>query len=364
MADVAFYTYLLLNVLGLAEPIRIPSTGLSSPEIHRPANGTIEELESFVPLARERVDLGDLGVKVFRGAAAKANGFNLECFLRGGDPLATFEEELEGQSMMVFRDVTNRNSAERMTFADYHQMMREAQADSKRPVPYIRALHSPLKTCRSAIPWETWRQELYGWSSLPDFASAEPLYFFGTNGTYSAMHADVTDSYFVQVYGRKRWIFVDPQYTPRLKPHAQFSNVAYDIGFDPFHEALPPEVFTREVILEPGDILYFPPMTWHAVMNLDPITIGVDMAVPDPVKAFPRNWFLTLATVLNPLLAIRVAPKILTSWSTRILSEVFFEGYTPAFANTRSPLWWTMATCVLAVLVRMFLLPARSTGAK
>merc|ERR1719446_415825 len=115
---------------------------------------------------------------------------------------------------------------------------------------------------------------------LPEGAKA--LVFYSANmGTTTKMHMDVGDSLFTQVYGRKKWIFADPNYATTMHLYGEHMNLFYSTGIDIHYEAAPPEVPMKEVILYPGDTVYFPSMTFHAVTNLDPVTLGIDQPCMD-----------------------------------------------------------------------------------
>jgi len=137
---------------------------------------------------------------------------------------------------------------------------------------------------------------------------------------------DVSDSFFVQVYGRKRWYFVDPQYATQIKVFADPLNLVFVAGFDIHREAVPPEIPVHEVVLSPGDLLYFPAMTFHAVVNLDPVTLGVDAPVVDPHGAVLRHGMLTLATLLNPWVAYKSILQVVQKGRFRA-QELYFAEY-------------------------------------
>jgi len=99
--------------------------------------------------------------------------------------------------------------------------------------------------------------------------------FMGGPGTGSSLHCAVGGNFFFNVYGRKRWILIDPKYAPYLKstPSKKFEFVisGWDVGN-------PSEILKKipkfEVTLDPGDVLYNPPWWWHQVTNISDFTIG------------------------------------------------------------------------------------------
>jgi lysine-specific demethylase 8 len=101
----------------------------------------------------------------------------------------------------------------------------------------------------------------------------------------------------VQVYGKKKWvlypagdrIFLDAR-TER-RPY-YFSNVIPDAGPD---KQLPLQHLAskREVILEPGDILWVPPFVWHYIENLSD-SIGVSYKYANFSSSLKSSRMLTL----------------------------------------------------------------------
>lgn len=121
--------------------------------------------------------------------------------------------------------------------------------------------------------------------------------FLGAKHVFSAVHCAYGGNFFLNVTGRKRWIFVDPIYGPHL--HAlpgrpfQFLKSAYG-GTRCAEEGGGTDVLSVlprfEVVLEPGDLLYNPPWWWHEVDNLDDLTLGVALRhVPPPTQGMP-TW--------------------------------------------------------------------------
>jgi len=141
------------------------------------------------------------------------------------------------------------------------------------------------------------------------------------------MHADCGDTLFTQLVGRKRWYLIDPEYTSKLAPWAQRLNLAYFTGYDVHNEPLPEEVVIQEVTLNPGDILYFPAFTWHAVDNLDRVTLGADSASFDLLGALYRHWFLAAGTIFNPFTPIK-AIDLYRRKGAFTTSELYFDSYT------------------------------------
>lgn len=133
--------------------------------------------------------------------------------------------------------------------------------------------------------------------------------FLGGEGSGSSLHCAVGGNFFFNVYGKKKWVLINPKYTPFLK-----STPAEHFGFVISGEDLENPSSVRwnnlipkyEVILNPGDVLYIPPWWWHYVHNETNFTIGC--AVRDHTvyyQSFINNPMFMLMSPytykLNPL---------------------------------------------------------------
>lgn len=131
---------------------------------------------------------------------------------------------------------------------------------------------------------------------------------------FTPIHAEIFGSLFIQVYGRKRWRLYPAASYPLLQPNI-------DRRYFMLTEAAPeknaPGLYPLiqyadyyEVVLHPGDVLWFPPYTWHQVSNeTDAIGVGYKYtSIPAAMRAS------AVLTVLN-LFATRPAlpAKILGS---------------------------------------------------
>jgi hypothetical protein len=119
--------------------------------------------------------------------------------------------------------------------------------------------------------------------------------FMGGPKTGSSLHCAVAGNFFFNIYGRKRWVLIDPAHTAlmRATPARDFSFVisGHDLesaAGQHFLDVVP----KYEVILEPGDLLYVPPWWWHYVKNESDFTIAC--AVRDHTP-YEQSW------ELNPL---------------------------------------------------------------
>jgi len=317
------HAYLLGHLLGWLPKAREPRLDQRNP---RAANTSVPEVQGFVDADSFKANYMWKGPRVFRGAATKQHGFDLDCLTGSGRPVKERMAELMGdRKVRIFKDSYDDGSASFMTIAQYETLAREAEANASTTLPYPRAFpQNALGTC-SPIPEE----RLLAYHSRLSTAfmlESKGLVFYSTNkGTTTKMHMDVSDSLFTQVYGRKKWYFVDSNYATNLQIYGHTFNLVYISGFDVHREPVPPEVPIKEVILHPGDIVYFPAMTFHAVENLDDVTLGIDQPNFDMVGSFQNHWLCALCSVLNPYMIVKAVKQLLR---TGFIDghEMYFDG--------------------------------------
>jgi len=235
----------------------------------------------------------------------------------------------KGSQVGVFTDLITDKSVINMEFTEYTKVM---QNESK--ALYARAIKDSHQVMSNNVPQDwlasianlEWAQELSRFIKKRDGCC---VLFVGSNHTFTNGHCDIGSSVFMMVQGRKRWIFFPPEDTPYLYPMPQAKNVAFNVGVDIFHpnfEQTPLFANARgyEVVLEPGDVLFFPSMWWHAIQNLDSVTVGIDYPIWDVWGSWKRHSVLAAATLLNPKLIASMGMTMLQGKSIR---DVFFAGY-------------------------------------
>jgi len=125
--------------------------------------------------------------------------------------------------------------------------------------------------------------DLHGYADLLRMPYHCAQVFLGLErGSGTPFHCANNFNVFLQVEGRKRWTFVDPNYTMFLYPYLSTGNAyqACAVGYpdDPRRmESMPLYRYCPRyrVDLEPGDMLLNPPWWYHAVENLTETTVGV-----------------------------------------------------------------------------------------
>ena len=149
----------------------------------------------------------------------------------------------------------------------------------------------------------------YGQASplLPWHRNVIAKMYVGGPGTSTSLHCAGVSNLYVQAYGRKKWVLIQPEFTPFMYPALSNGlNWQSRVDFrDPDYGACPlyRYVDKHETILEPGDILWNPPFVWHGVMNVTQ-SIAVSLWWINVTRAFSNNAlfaFLTLCGRPNPI---------------------------------------------------------------
>jgi len=148
-------------------------------------------------------------------------------------------------------------SRARMRFADYLGYVAEPDAyRSKRGAPYMvdfqfRRL-CPALADDAPCPLPLEEGDLF--ASLPEHVRPELCWLYaGPAGTGSKMHQDTlcTHAWLAQLRGHKRWtMYARDDFEPTRGPRAG--------------------AIAAEAVLGPGDVVFVPSLTWHAVENVGP----------------------------------------------------------------------------------------------
>lgn len=170
---------------------------------------------------------------------------------------------------------------------------------------------------------------LWGGAEGPECFDAINM-FMGGHGTGSNMHCAFASNFFNNIVGRKRWVFIDPQYSNYLLPMPSRPFIYSDVLFDPGDDEL--GRFTRllpsyEVVLEPGDVLYNAPWWWHRVENVDDFTVGCAVRYSNLPADLSNNLLFTLLCQEHKLqlLKLRFRAKKAIFGDHRIFRDVLNE---------------------------------------
>jgi hypothetical protein len=128
--------------------------------------------------------------------------------------------------------------------------------------------------------------------------------YVGGAGTSTSLHCAAVSNLYVQVYGKKRWVLMAPEFTPFMYP-APTRGLNWQSRVDfraPDFEKCPlyRYVDRYEAVLGPGDILWNPPFVWHGVANLTE-SIAVSLWWINLLRGFSNNLLLSaLSTCGRP----------------------------------------------------------------
>ncbi|WP_348673648.1 cupin-like domain-containing protein [uncultured Abyssibacter sp.] len=127
-----------------------------------------------------------------------------------------------------------------------------------------------------------------------------------TTGTEA--HSASNTNLFFQVYGKKKWTFVHPDYLWLMYPAlnrfflfcASFVRQEYTPEYLEQYAPLQRYCPRYEAVLEPGDILLNPPWQWHAINNVTDRSIGVATRWTSVGPVNRTNTFFDLCQLLSP----------------------------------------------------------------
>jgi lysine-specific demethylase 8 len=131
--------------------------------------------------------------------------------------------------------------------------------------------------------------------------------YVGGPGTSTSFHCAGVSNLYVQAHGRKKWVLVQPEFTPFMYPAPQRGiNWQSRVDFrSPDYDACPLYrlVDRQETVLEAGDVLWNPPFVWHGVANLTE-SIAVSLWWINVTRGFSNNFLLSALTLFgrpNPI---------------------------------------------------------------
>lgn len=123
----------------------------------------------------------------------------------------------------------------------------------------------------------------------------------GAGSAFPEIHYDEldTETFIVQIYGRKEWVLYSPDQTPYMYkrgPASTFSDVTFAGGVDLERFPLFRNVRPTRFVIEPGEMFYNPPRWWHTTRALTP-----SIAVVYIIARGPIWWGVTKATCVSTL---------------------------------------------------------------
>ena len=155
------------------------------------------------------------------------------------------------------------------------------------------------------------------------FSWAEDLkMFMGGKGTITPIHVGFSGFLFVQVMGKKKWILYPPGERIFLDPRTERIFYYYS-NANPYNTNDPDFPLLKyakkyEVVLEPGDVLWVPPFTWHHVENHTD-SIGIRYGRSSIPSSFKSSKMLTI------LFFLATKPNIISHLYTSLRNKRSYE---------------------------------------
>jgi hypothetical protein len=127
------------------------------------------------------------------------------------------------------------------------------------------------------------------------------------SGLNANFHCEESANWYLAVSGAKRWTLVEAEYSWLLYPAARgtglrrFAEFPADEEGEPRDKAAYPLAAYApryEVVLRPGDVLYFPAWMWHKTINLDDEGLGVTCRYAPPTVM--SNRYFRCLQLLSP----------------------------------------------------------------
>jgi ribosomal protein L16 Arg81 hydroxylase len=120
-------------------------------------------------------------------------------------------------------------------------------------------------------------------------------------GVFTKSHFDELENFNIALEGRKRFVVAPPgsyEYYPRSIPRG-FGDKSRVYDLDAADERRFPRISgklaqRRDLILEPGQMLYIPLGWWHQAESLEDVNININFWLRDP-KIFRRPYVLGVA---------------------------------------------------------------------
>jgi hypothetical protein len=202
---------------------------------------------------------------------------------------------LDGQNWIANHDRSKEAVSTTETKVKLRDLLTIVESGGAWYAPFLEILHQ-YPTLREDIDYSFVKKYGCAHSWLPWQNNILSKMYIGGANTATSFHCAPVSNLFLQVYGRKKWTLVAPQFTPFMYT-ASNRGVNWQSRVDfrsPDSEKTPlyRYVHRYETILEPGDILWNPPLVWHGVINLTK-SIAVSMWWFNTTRAVRNNPFLT-----------------------------------------------------------------------
>lgn len=203
------------------------------------------------------------------------------------------EIEVTLQDNVGVNDRDNPNTLSKLKMREYIEQL---QSGSKKYLKFSRVINDP--EILSKFLKADWLKKFKRF-----FAFSNTYYFFiGGKDTKTPIHNGFATTVFVQVEGKKKWIFYQPEDRFSLGVRPERRSYYYSHA-DP-HNVNDPKfpllanAKKHEIILNPGDVLWLPPLVFHQVENITD-AIGVAFKFVDIPLAFKSSKIMALLFFLS-----------------------------------------------------------------
>jgi hypothetical protein len=100
--------------------------------------------------------------------------------------------------------------------------------------------------------------------------------WMGSKNITTSLHRDFSHNMFVQLKGRKEFLLLNASIYLPMHPYTS-ANYLHPLSSSNWLENKNPHINNvQRIVLEPGDALYLPPLTYHQVRSLDTISISIN----------------------------------------------------------------------------------------
>lgn len=170
--------------------------------------------------------------------------------------------------------------------------------------------------------------------------NANRLCFIGMGEkSKTTQHNAITDNWFLQVAGAKRWVITSPEYTPYMK--AIFTNtIALGSLLPLYKEKMGIPVL--EIVSEPGDLFFFPAFWWHEVNNQGALNFGCGIRPRENIFRIFKSVIFPPATFPSGTLGVNLGlfPSALKIIAQNFPLRSILTGSADGFDAAKHQKWW------------------------
>jgi hypothetical protein len=163
--------------------------------------------------------------------------------------------------------LVDRNSPQDFEYSTFGKYLEELEKGSKKYLKFSRIMdeQSNLKDDFN----KSWLEKF----SISLSSGKQFLMFIGGAKSMTPIHSGFAQTLFIQITGRKKWILWPSKESIFLNPRAERRTYNFTHA-DPYQLDDPNFPLLKyaqryELVLEPGDVLWFPSHMWHQVENID-----------------------------------------------------------------------------------------------